>query len=303
MDRARRNFHDPVPGDVPRTQRQRPDGGAQGLDGNIRPGALHRACGNHPLLMGYIFGSGSILLARRVYLARAALERVLMAIGVLGSWVIVLAASSRSATIALMVALGAAGRFPRTHGKAHRWWRPPSAFWGWRSGLGTISHALDSAYRGFGTGATGRTDLWRQGLESFIADSIAFGGGLRLEHDRSAHRELLHHDIARQRHPHRVGAYLVHAIHTGACAADGHAPAAELDAGAGLNTHAGLEECPRALSTCPDSSSQLLHRHRKSHLMTLPRWCRCRYLTAQRVERVTGPVHAKPLSLFVRAKI
>jgi hypothetical protein len=37
------------------------------------------ALNNHPLLMGYIFGSGSILLARRVYLARAALERVLMA--------------------------------------------------------------------------------------------------------------------------------------------------------------------------------------------------------------------------------
>src|SRR5579862_2071673 len=50
--------------------------GANGLE-------RYSALNNHPLLIGYIFGSGSILLARRVYLTRSLLERVLAAAGVL----------------------------------------------------------------------------------------------------------------------------------------------------------------------------------------------------------------------------
>jgi hypothetical protein len=149
------------------------------------------ALNNHPLLMGYIFGSGSILLARRVYLARAALERVLMAIGVLGSWVIVLAASSRSATIALMVAAGFAllVEFRALRGLTVGRVAAAATVIGVLAGI-YFSFAgdyltrileLDSVSRGFGSGATGRTDLWTKGLESLTADPtlIAFGGGLR----------------------------------------------------------------------------------------------------------------------------
>jgi hypothetical protein len=146
---------------------------------------------NHPLLMGYIFGSGSILLARRIYLARGALERALMAIGVLGCWVIVLAASSRSAIVALMVAAAFAllVEFRALRGLTVKHVAVATAaagilagvYFGLAGNYFTRILELDSAYRGFGTGATGRTDLWRQGLESFIADPtlIAFGGGLR----------------------------------------------------------------------------------------------------------------------------
>jgi exopolysaccharide production protein ExoQ len=149
------------------------------------------ALNNHPLLMGYIFGSGSILLARRIYLARGPLERVLMAIGVLGCWAIVLAASSRSATIALMVA-GAFAllvEFRALRGLTGGRIAAAAAVIGVLAGI-YFSFAsdylarileLDSVYRGFGSGATGRTDLWAKGLESLTGDTtlVAFGGGLR----------------------------------------------------------------------------------------------------------------------------
>jgi exopolysaccharide production protein ExoQ len=158
--------------------------GAHGLE---RFSALN----NHPLLMGYIFGSGSILLARRIYLARGALERTLMAIGVLGSWTIVLAASSRSATIALMAAAAFAllVEFRALRGLTVGRFAAAAAvigvlvgvYFSFASDYLTRILELDSVYRGFGSGATGRTDLWTKGLESLTADPtlVAFGGGLR----------------------------------------------------------------------------------------------------------------------------
>jgi exopolysaccharide production protein ExoQ len=158
--------------------------GAHGLE---RFSALN----NHPLLMGYICGSGSILLARRIYLARGALERTLMAIGALGSWTIVLAASSRSATIALMVAAAFAllVEFRALRGLTVGRFAAAAAvicvlvgvYFSFASDYLTRILELDSVYRGFGSGATGRTDLWTKGLQSLTADPtlIAFGGGLR----------------------------------------------------------------------------------------------------------------------------
>jgi hypothetical protein len=151
----------------------------------------YSALNNHPLLIGYIFGSGSILLARRVYLARKQLERAVMALGVLLCWTILLAASSRSAIIAMGVSAVFAlllelhvlrgltfMRFlagvTLITGVAIVCLGPASDY---------LTHILelDSSYRGFGTGATGRTVLWMKSLESLTSDPtlIAFGGGLR----------------------------------------------------------------------------------------------------------------------------
>jgi len=146
---------------------------------------------NHPLLVGYVFGSGSLLLARRVYLARNALERVLMAGGMLLCWSILLAASSRSAIIALGVAVIFALLFEFRVLRGLTFARFAAGVavlaiiaiicFGPASDYLTRILELDSSYRGFGSGATGRTVLWAKGLESLTSDPtlIAFGGGLR----------------------------------------------------------------------------------------------------------------------------
>lgn len=160
---------------------------------SIGPNGLERfgPFNNHPLLTGYIFGSGSLLLARRVYLARTKIERYVMLSGVLLSWIIVLAASSRSSIIALMVAAAFAllaefNVIRRMTGKQFTVMLASVAaaatiyFWFASSYLLNILE-IDSSYRGFGTGATGRTDLWAKGWDALFADPtlIAFGGGLR----------------------------------------------------------------------------------------------------------------------------
>lgn len=147
--------------------------------------------GNHPLLVGYVAGSGSILMVRRAYLTRRAWERVAMIVGVGLSWAMVLAASSRSAVSGLIAASLFAFvvelRFLR----------------GTRIGRGgvilivvgalvAVYLAFSSTYlqdilevnsntRGVGSGVTGRTDLWAKGLEALTSDPslVAFGGGLR----------------------------------------------------------------------------------------------------------------------------
>lgn len=146
---------------------------------------------NHPLLVGYIFGSGSLLLARRVYLARGAVERAAMGACVLGAWMMVLAASSRSTIVALMVASVFAGlvEFRLLRGMTSKRLLIIAALAtvGAVAYFGFASHYLikileiDSSYRGFGTGATGRTDLWAKGFDTLVSDPslVAFGGGLR----------------------------------------------------------------------------------------------------------------------------
>lgn len=160
---------------------------------SIGPYGLERysAFNNHPLLMGHIFGSGSLLLARRVYLARNAQERILMAVGVVLAWTIVLAASSRSTIIALMVAATVAALLEIRVLRGLTWTRFAVAataigalavlYFGYASTYFVNILEIDSSYRGFGTGATGRSDLWLKSMETLLSDPtlIAFGGGLR----------------------------------------------------------------------------------------------------------------------------
>lgn len=146
---------------------------------------------DHPLLIGYIFGSGSLLLARRVYLARSILERSLMAGAVLLAWTIVVAASSRSSIVALMVATLFAVLFEFRALRAITVKRAAVAagalvalsvlYFGFAGTYLVKILEIDSTYRGFGTGATGRTDLWAKAVQSLVSDPmlIAFGGGLR----------------------------------------------------------------------------------------------------------------------------
>jgi len=146
---------------------------------------------NHPLLTGDIFGGGSILLIRRLYLSRKILERCVMAVGILSAWIFALAASARSS----VVALGAAAAFAIVVEL-----RLTKVLFSKRAGLTLVAiaacillyigpahkylqaiFAVDSAYRGVGSGATGRTDLWMHGLSTLTSDPsrLALGAGLR----------------------------------------------------------------------------------------------------------------------------
>jgi hypothetical protein len=163
------------------------------LEISVGPNGLQRygPLNNHPLLMGHIFGSGSLLLARRIYLARNLLQRYLMAGGVLLAWTMVLAASSRSTIIALMVAAAFAAIFEFRMLRAITAKRFVIAaavigvlavfYFGFANTYFVNMLEIDSSYRGFGTGATGRTDLWAKSLDALVSDPtlIAFGGGLR----------------------------------------------------------------------------------------------------------------------------
>jgi hypothetical protein len=154
---------------------------------------LHRFTpfGSHPLLVGYIFGSGSILLIRRAYLADRTWERYAMIAGTLLAWTMVLAASARSAVAGLVVAalfayvaefrffkgssLGRAGMIAIIVGAVAAVYFAVSSTY-----LQNILE-VNSDTRGIGSGVTGRTDLWEKGLMSLTSDPtlVAFGGGLR----------------------------------------------------------------------------------------------------------------------------
>jgi hypothetical protein len=114
-----------------------------------------------------------------------------MAAAVLLAWSIVLAASSRSSIIALMVAAVFAALFEFRILRAITGKRFVIAaavigalavlYFGFASTYFVSILEIDSSYRGFGTGATGRTDLWAKGMDALFSDPalIAFGGGLR----------------------------------------------------------------------------------------------------------------------------
>jgi O-antigen ligase len=146
---------------------------------------------NHPLMTGYIFGSGSFLLARRAYLASGRAERWTMLIGVVLCWIFVLAASARSSLLGLMASLVFAALFEI---RIARFLTLKSfalmvvvvgvgaaVYLGSAGGYLAQILQLDSSYRGVGSGATGRTDLWMEGIDTFLSDPtlILFGGGLR----------------------------------------------------------------------------------------------------------------------------
>jgi hypothetical protein len=147
--------------------------------------------GSHPLLVGYIFGSGSILLVRRAYLAGRPWERYVMACGAVLAWTMVLGASARSAVAGLVAAalfayivefrffkgssLGRAGMVTIVIGALAGVYLAATS-----SYLQKLLE-VNSDTRGIGSGVTGRTDLWEKGLLSLTSDPtlVAFGGGLR----------------------------------------------------------------------------------------------------------------------------
>jgi O-antigen ligase len=147
--------------------------------------------GNHPNLAGLIFGAGSILLARRAFVTRSVAERAVMLGAVALAWLCILAASARASVAALVFAALVA---------AIRGWRMTkatvlSAFGAialiivamatsvGASAIGYVERILDvtSRTRGIESGASGRTDSWRQATETFISDPLLllFGGSLR----------------------------------------------------------------------------------------------------------------------------
>jgi hypothetical protein len=158
-----------------------------GKNGLVRFGPF----GNHPLLVGYIFGSGSILLIRRAFLAHRALERYAMAAGAVLAWAMVLGSSARSSVAGLLAAalfayvaefrffrgtsLGRAGMVAIVVGLVI------AAYFAATSPYLQDILQVNSDTRGLSSGVTGRTDLWEKGLLSLTSDPtlVAFGGGLR----------------------------------------------------------------------------------------------------------------------------
>lgn len=160
---------------------------------SIGKSGLHRFTpfGSHPLLVGYIFGSGSILLVRRAYLARRRWERYAMGCGAVLAWAMVLGASARSAVAGLVAAalfayiaefrffknssMGRAGMVAIVIGAMI------VIYFAATSSYLQQMLEVNSETRGLGSGVTGRTDLWEKGLMSLTSDPtlVAFGGGLR----------------------------------------------------------------------------------------------------------------------------
>jgi hypothetical protein len=145
----------------------------------------------HPDLAGLIFGSCSILMARRALIARRRIERALMIAGVVLGSTFVLAASARASVVAMVVAVVSAVVLEI---------RPARATYFKMAGFGAAAIGVislvsagrilgylqgilefNSKYRGVTSGGSGRTELWVRGISRIFSDPIRliFGGGLR----------------------------------------------------------------------------------------------------------------------------
>jgi exopolysaccharide production protein ExoQ len=161
-----------------------PRGGAVGLD---RFTPLHAT----PALVGYIFGAGSILMLRRVIVSIDIRQRVVMAGGALLAILFVLAASARSSLVALVAGAFVAItlEFGVRRVLSLTWVKIAGvsftvfgiAFADKISSYFTRMLELESSYRGTGTGATGRTELWARGVATLFDSPITFifGDGFR----------------------------------------------------------------------------------------------------------------------------
>jgi hypothetical protein len=160
---------------------------SMGRNGLFRFTPLH----THADLTGLIFGSYSILMARRALIARRHTERAMMIMGVVLAWTIVLAASARASLLALVVA-GVGALVLEI--------RPAKATYLKLAGLGAAAICVmfllsasrmlsylqgmlefNSKHRGVASGGSGRTEIWSQGISLIFADPVrlVFGGGLR----------------------------------------------------------------------------------------------------------------------------
>lgn len=147
--------------------------------------------GTHPDLTGYLFGAGAILISRRAIITDSLMERAIMALGTLASFLFVLAASARASLVALAVAviLSVAVEFGLKRILGLMWVRIGGVLLALCcivfsdkifSYFGKILE-VDSSYRGVATGGTGRTVLWARGVAAVFDDStrLVLGGGFR----------------------------------------------------------------------------------------------------------------------------
>ncbi len=145
----------------------------------------------HPVLMGLIFGVGSILMARKAILATAIAHRVAMIVGSLLAFIFMVAASARGALLSLFIAAITAVVLDVRFGKGTRWKLMGASVVA--AGVLAISAGdkiaayldailqLHSHYRGLNSGMTGRDVLWARGISTFVSDPVVLfvGGGLR----------------------------------------------------------------------------------------------------------------------------
>ena len=147
--------------------------------------------GTHPNLAGYLFGAGAILISRRAIITDSLLERAIMTLGVLVSFLFVLAASARASLVALAVAVivSVVLEFGLKRVLGLMWVRISAVLFT----LCCIVFSdkifpylnkileVDSNTRGVASGGTGRTELWARGLAAVFDDStrLVLGGGFR----------------------------------------------------------------------------------------------------------------------------
>ncbi len=146
--------------------------------------------GIHPDLLGLIFGAGMVLLLCRAATAPPVMK-VVLGVGAALSLALVLAASARSSLLALAIDAGlmAALLFPRMTPRARAGvtWMAAGMifvtvmFFGSIVSYLNVILELDSGTRGLGSGGSGRTDAWSQGLDLVAhgGANVLVGGGLR----------------------------------------------------------------------------------------------------------------------------
>jgi hypothetical protein len=145
----------------------------------------------HPVLMGLIFGVGSILMARQAILATTMAYRVAMIAGSLLAVIFILAASARGALLSLAIAAITAVvldvRFGKgTHLKLMGACVVAAGVLALSIGSKIAAYLdailqIHSSYRGLDSGMTGRDVLWARGISTLVSDPVLLfvGGGLR----------------------------------------------------------------------------------------------------------------------------
>lgn len=152
--------------------------------------AVRLAAGLHPNLAGFIFGAGIAFNAYGAATSRHIL-RYLFVAGAIGSALLQLAASHRSSILAVLFSTAIVGIVLFRNLSQ----RLKTALFSGTALLAVMAIIsldeviyylstvleLDSDTRGWGSGGTGRIDLWAQGVDYIFSDAwrIIFGSGLR----------------------------------------------------------------------------------------------------------------------------
>jgi hypothetical protein len=145
----------------------------------------------HPVLMGLIFGVGSILMARQAILATTISHRVAMIAGSLLAGIFIIAASARGALLSLSIAAITAVvldvRFGKgTHLKLMGACVVAAGVLAFSVGNNIAAYLdailqIHSSGRGLDSGLSGRDVLWARGISTLVSDPVLLfvGGGLR----------------------------------------------------------------------------------------------------------------------------